>query len=605
MSRSITRNTWLGGCGQPPAVAFLLLGLAVLPGCQSPSQYRAYDREILSSVETELVESRNQMRTQSGVIPPENVLAAMVPRLDLSAGYEGLSETRFDFSVKDAMGIREFFALLTAGTDHSVVIHPDVSGEISALDLKNVTVAQVIDQVSELYGYAISAENGIYQIRPGGLQTRIFKLNYLNVTRQGTSSMSVSSSGMSQDGSGGGQGSGGQGIGQGIGQRGGGQQGGGQQGGGQQGGGQGGGASLSTETETDFWKDLEAVIGNIIGLAGNQVSGVNGLGRDAPQRSVIISPHTGMILVKAYPEELKQVAAFLKASQEALQRQVVLEAKILEVELNESFQAGINLQSLYDGSLDTGLTLESLIESGNRTSVEYGSTASATGSAGRPLTVNMNFSDFGGVIRLLETQGNVQVISSPRILTLNNQKAIFKVGEEAYYLTNSNTVSFGAGIEQTTNQNSNLEPFFSGIALDVTPQISGEGNIILHIHPILSDVKEDLKIINGQEFPLANSATRESDTIARVRHGEVIVISGLMQTRASGSKSGVPGVKKVPVLGAALEQKQRETKKTELVILLRALVDQDRVMETLLDESVERVRNMRRVIDPYYQGMQP
>jgi MSHA biogenesis protein MshL len=217
----------------------------------------------------------------------------------------------------------------------------------------------------------------------------------------------------------------------------------------------------------------------------------------------------------------------------------------------------------------------------------------------------MNFSDFGGVIRLLETQGNVQVISSPRILTLNNQKAIFKVGEEAYYLTNSNTVSFGAGIEQTTNQNSNLEPFFSGIALDVTPQISGEGNIILHIHPILSDVKEDLKIINGQEFPLANSATRESDTIARVRHGEVIVISGLMQTKSSGTKSGVPGMNRIPVLGGALEQKQRETKKTELVILLRALVDQDRVMESMLDESVERVRTMRRVIDPYYQGAQP
>ena len=597
MSQRVEVNGRFGGLWHYLASSLRFLGLMMLVGCQNASQYSAYDPDALASVEAELVGSRNQMRPYNGVVLPQNVLAAMLPTLDLSGGYEDLSQTRFDFSVKDAMGIREFFALLTAGTDHSVVIHPDVTGEISALDLKNVTVAQVIDQVSGLYGYAISAENGIYQIRPGGLQTRIFKLNYLNVTRQGTSSMSVSSSGMSQDGGGGGQGSGGQ--------QGGGQQSGGQQGGGQQGGGQGGGASLNTETETDFWKDLEAVIGNIIGLNSRPSSSAKGLSGDAAQRSVIISPHTGMILVKAYPDELKQVDAFLKASQEALQRQVVLEAKILEVELNESFQAGINLQSLYDGSLDTGLTLDSLIDSGNRTSVEYGSTASAIGSAGRPLTVNMNFSDFGGVIRLLETQGNVQVISSPRILTLNNQKAIFKVGEEAYYLTNSNTVSFGAGIEQTTNQNSNLEPFFSGIALDVTPQISGEGNIILHIHPILSDVKEDLKIINGQEFPLANSATRESDTIARVRHGEVIVISGLMQTRASGTKTGVPGVNKVPILGQAFEQKQRETKKTELVILLRALVDQDRVMETLLDESVERVRSMRRVIDPYYQGMAP
>jgi MSHA biogenesis protein MshL len=206
------------------------------------------------------------------------------------------------------------------------------------------------------------------------------------------------------------------------------------------------------------------------------------------------------------------------------------------------------------------------------------------------------------VIKLLETQGNVQVISSPRILTLNNQKAIFKVGQEAYYLTNANTTSFGAGIEQTTNQNSELEPFFSGIALDVTPQISDSGDIILHIHPILSEVKEDLKVINGQEFPLANSATRESDTVARVRNGEVIVISGLMQTRASGSNTSIPGVNEVPVLGSMLAQKRRETVKTELVILLRALVDQDTVMAEMLDETAERFDQMRRKIDPYYRG---
>ena len=296
-----------------------------------------------------------------------------------------------------------------------------------------------------------------------------------------------------------------------------------------------------------------------------------------------------MILVKAYPKELRQVEKFLNASQEALQRQVILEAKILEVELQEGFQAGINLQSLY--------------ESDNKViSTEFGSANAQNDSLGSPFTVDMQFSDFSGVIKLLETQGNVQVISSPRILTLNNQKAIFKVGQEAYYLTNANTTSFGAGIEQTTNQNSELEPFFSGIALDVTPQISDSGDIILHIHPILSEVKEDLKVINGQEFPLANSATRESDTVARVRNGEVIVISGLMQTRASGSNTSIPGVNEVPVLGSMLAQKRRETVKTELVILLRALVDQDTVMAEMLDETAERFDQMRRKIDPYYRG---
>ena len=306
-------------------------------------------------------------------------------------------------------------------------------------------------------------------------------------------------------------------------------------------------------------------------------------------RSVIVSPQTGMILVRAFPSELAQVEAFIEASQEALQRQVILEAKILEVELKEGFQSGINLSALY--------------QSDNReVSYSFGQLGSQIDGIGEPLSFDMQFSDFSGVINLLETQGNVQVVSSPRIVTLNNQKAIFKVGQEAYFLTNASTTSFGAGIEQTTSQNSSLEPFFSGIALDVTPQISEVGDIILHIHPILSEVKEDLKIINGQEFPLANSATRESDTIARVRNGEVIVISGLMQTRATGDKAGAPGLSEVPLLGSALEQKQRETVKTELVILLRALVDEGNAMEAFLDESVDRVGKIRRSIDPYYRG---
>jgi MSHA biogenesis protein MshL len=344
-------------------------------------------------------------------------------------------------------------------------------------------------------------------------------------------------------------------------------------------------ASINTETSTDYWKGLEAVIRSIIN-APTQMAG-QAVGNES--RSVIVSPQTGMILVRAFPSELAQVEAFIDASQEALQRQVILEAKILEVELKEGFQSGINLSALY--------------ESGNREiSTSFGQLGSQIDGIGEPLSFDMQFSDFSGVINLLETQGNVQVVSSPRIVTLNNQKAIFKVGQEAYFLTNASTTSFGAGIEQTTSQNSSLEPFFSGIALDVTPQISEVGDIILHIHPILSEVKEDLKIINGQEFPLANSATRESDTIARVRNGEVIVISGLMQTRATGDKAGAPGLSEVPLLGSALEQKQRETVKTELVILLRALVDEGNAMEAFLDESVDRVGKIRRSIDPYYRG---
>ncbi len=140
-----------------------------------------------------------------------------------------------------------------------------------------------------------------------------------------------------------------------------------------------------------------------------------------------------MILVRAYPKELKEVGEFIEASQAALQRQVILEAKILEIELSEGFQSGINLQALGDGEVNAA----------------YGSGDIDQSIAGTPLSLNLNFTDFSGVIKLLESQGNVQVISSPRILTLNNQKAIFKVGQESYYLTAANTTAFGTQGQET------------------------------------------------------------------------------------------------------------------------------------------------------------
>ena len=563
---------------QWPAIA-VLAAMTALASCESAGPYVAYDTKVLDEVQDELLKSRDAAGKSNRIEPPAALLEALLPPITLVTEEASALEARFDFSVKEALPIRDFVNLLTVGTDLSVVVHPDTKGTISALDLKNVTVTDVLDQVSDLYGYSIVFENAVYQIRPGGLQTRIFRLNYLNVSRSGNSSMQVTASGISEGGNQNGNNQnqnqnnqGGNNNNTGNGQN-------------NQNNQNAGRASISTETSTDYWKGLEAVIRSIIN-APTQMAG-QAVGNQA--RSVIVSPQTGMILVRAFPSELAQVEAFIEASQEALQRQVILEAKILEVELKEGFQSGINLSALY--------------QSDNReVSYSFGQLGSQIDGIGEPLSFDMQFSDFSGVINLLETQGNVQVVSSPRIVTLNNQKAIFKVGQEAYFLTNASTTSFGAGIEQTTSQNSSLEPFFSGIALDVTPQISEVGDIILHIHPILSEVKEDLKIINGQEFPLANSATRESDTIARVRNGEVIVISGLMQTRATGDKAGAPGLSEVPLLGSALEQKQRETVKTELVILLRALVDEGNAMEAFLDESVDRVGKIRRSIDPYYRG---
>ncbi len=210
----------------------------------------------------------------------------------------------------------------------------------------------------------------------------------------------------------------------------------------------------------------------------------------------------------------------------------------------------------------------------------------------------MAFSDFDAVIRLLETQGAVQVLSSPRISTVNNQKAVIKVGSDEYFVTNISTTTVTAGSAINTNDSPQLTPFFSGIALDVTPAISAEGEVILHIHPTVSEVTQQNKIIAGQNVPLAASTIRESDSIVRAQSGQIIVIGGLMQTSSGDADSGVPWLSHVPVLGYAFKQKQQSSVKSELVILLRPVVSDDQSQIDAMNESLARVKALKTQLDP-------
>lgn len=602
-----------------------IVALLMLCACTTP-QYETVNKEVLSDIGVTLDDATAAAPGAAAADgqPPEDVLRALVPGLTLDSAALQPIEERFDFAVREPMDVREFFSLLTEGTDYSVAVHPDVAGMISTLDLKNVTIQEALDQVSALYGYRINRSGNIFQVTPGGLETRIFKVNYLNVNRSGNSNMSIVTSGLTNGGGGGGgvggfgnSGFGNSGFGGGnfgTGNFGTGNVGVGGTGGvgGGGGGGGAGGANIRTSTESDYWTDLEAIITSIIGGSAQvQTAQDSGGGlldsltpaRNAPAnaRAVIVSPQTGMVVVRAYPAELEQVAEFLAQSQDALQRQVVLEAKILEVTLSDRFQAGIDLSLLDRVNTDNILGVRSSFLNDPQDGNGGSSTGNPLDGVAQALQLTYDASDFDGVIRLLETQGNVQVISSPRIATLNNQKAVFKVGDEEYFSTNPTSNVTTGGNTTVSNQNANLQPFFSGIALDVTPQISESGDIILHIHPLLNTVEQDLKVIGGDVIPLAKSDTRESDSIARARNGEVVIISGLMQTRARGQEAGVPVARDVPVVGNAFERTQRDTEKTELVILLRAIVDEGTNMRDLIQDHNDSFDDMRRQIDPYYR----
>ena len=267
------------------------------------------------------------------------------------------------------------------------------------------------------------------------------------------------------------------------------------------------------------------------------------------------------------PDEIRDIKRFLKVSEASLQRQVILEARILEVALDDGYQQGINWSEVVANVGSTDITFAN-------TAATIGNEISA--SLGAVTSLSFLNQDFSGVISLLSTQGNVQVLSSPRVTAINNQKAVIKVGDDEYFVTDVSSQNTITSTTTSVVPDIELTPFFSGIALDVTPQIDENGSVLLHVHPSVIETQEQEKVVSlNQEqivLPLAQSTIRESDTIIKAASGEIVVIGGLMQTSISDSESKTPLLGDIPLLGELFTNKsQRETKK-ELIILLKPTV---------------------------------
>jgi MSHA biogenesis protein MshL len=464
----------------------------------------------------------------------------------------GDSDERFHIAV-NRVPAREFFIGLVKGTGFNMVVHPDVEGRIT-LDLQSVTVDEVMEVVQSMYGYSFKKRGNIYHVLPDGLRTEVFHINYLNVSRKGDSQIQVSAGQVSDAG-------------------------GSAKGGDEPAGGRSTksmGAQITTSSKTDFWKELNETLRLFIGGSKGQ--------------SIVMTPQAGIVVVRAMSNELEAVKTYLESAELILRRQVIIEAKILEVELSDGFQSGVNWSLL--GKPSAGKTIGIGTSSAD---------ISGLSQIGGVFSAAASLSDFSGVINLLESQGNVQVLSSPRISTVNNQKAVIKVGSDRFFVTEvSNSQSTETAGTQTPTVE--LTPFFSGIALDVTPQISANDEVVLHIHPSISTVKEEEKTINafGQVFtlPLALSSIRETDSIVYAKSGQVVVIGGLMQNGSEDSDAGMPGLHSIPILGHLFKQKRSSSKKSELVILLRPRVIGPEGWNDMLKESSEQFDYLRNEMLP-------
>jgi MSHA biogenesis protein MshL len=314
------------------------------------------------------------------------------------------------------------------------------------------------------------------------------------------------------------------------------------------------------------------------------------------------------------PMELREVEKYLHSTDQAMHRQVILEAKILEVELNDGYQAGINWAKLKNQG---GRTI-SIGQSGGDTPFRNPNIVATNPTSGGIVDPTVTspvgfttFQAFGGFfgatiasgsflafIELLESQGNVQVLSSPRISTLNNQKAVIKVGTDEFFVTEVSSTTT-TGTATTTTPDITLTPFFSGIALDVTPQIDEGGGVTLHIHPsvsVVQDQQKDITVGNQQQsLPLALSTVRETDSVVYAQNGELVVIGGLMEESTVEDQQATPFVSKVPILGNLFRSTSQSAKKSELVMVLRPIVvNKPSIWGQRMSESAERFRKLDR-----------
>jgi len=455
-----------------------------------------------------------------------------------------LNDKKFDVSAVNASA-KNFFMGLVRDDDVNIVVHPDVAGSIS-IRLKQVSLEQVLRAVCDVYNFDFVKEQYGYKILPRTIQTKLFKLDYLNVSRDGKSNTRVSNGQVSNSSSGDTGGNTNSSSTNGQGQSG-------------QSSTQITNSEIETISKSDFWETIEESVSAIIG--------------EAPGKRVVVSPQVGLILVEAYSSELRSVEQFLKSAENALLKQVVIEAKILEVALSENFQAGIQWDTFEQGF---GGQLE-LNDSRVGAGFQSGDISKLVNSSiGGVFSAGLNFTDFSSIIEVLQSQGDVQVLSSPRISTVNNQKAVIKVGSEEYFVTNiSNDTNQGA-TGSTTTTDVTISPFFSGIALDVTPHISSKNTITLHIHPTITTVSDKIKQVGLAEspliLPLAYKTVRESDSIVKAQDGQVVVLGGLIQNRVDNKRADIPWLHKIPFLGLLFSQRQDVMVKSELVILLRPKV---------------------------------
>jgi len=507
--------------------------------------------------------------------PPEEKLKELaIPQMEEA---KKVPDKLFSIYARDS-NVQDVLLAFSKDSDLNIVIDPDLNGKVT-IDLKRVTLKEALDAILSPLGWAYRIDGKFIKVSRPQMETRIFTLNYIATKRSGKrevyattsttqgqqTSTSTSISGIS-----------------GISD--------------QQttynpvAGTRTGYTGLVSVDDVDLWKEiqkgLEALVFGTVEEkeVPSEKEKTTWTKVDEKGKRLIINKSTGTIMVTDYPVHLNKVASYLEAVEGSSHRQVSIQAKIMEVVLSDDHKEGINWQVIE--GLPRSVNVAWGLSNKTGTKGFPGSTTGFIGGAGSSGGTSASAVDipgvfkiapYGGIFQLgaagtevalsdimqaIALQGDVKVLSSPTISTLNNQKAIIRVGNQSVFF-----ITGAVATQTTVTQFIQPMTIDIGIILDVTPQIAEDGTIIMNIHPSITDQTGSVTAPDGKStFPLLS--VRETDTTLRVRDGQTIIIAGLMQEKTLENYTGFPVLDSLPLLGGLFRYKTGTKTNSELVIMI-------------------------------------
>jgi MSHA type pilus biogenesis protein MshL len=423
--------------------------------------------------------------------------------------------------------VKELLFALARDASINVDIHPDVSG-LATLNAVDQTLPQILDRLARQLGLRYEIKDDNISIQPDTPFVRVYRIDYVNLIREATTSSSVSTQ-IAETSSG-------------------------------TGGGGGGGGNNSTTTVTSssqypFWQTLTETIRNLVSGSGT----FEGLD---DEETVITNPSNGVIMVRATGLQHEEVQRYLDEVRASSRRQVMIEATIVEVELNDAYQAGIDWSNIPAAA---ATTVQQALTGPN----------AVTNLVNPPFfSLGYQSGDITASVSLLKEFGDTKVLSSPKIMALNNQTALLKVVENVvYFEVSSNTTQ--AQTTAVTTTNTTAKSVSVGVVMSVTPQVSDTDEVTLTVRPTISrvtgfknDPNPDLVIEN----PVPEIAVRELESVLRVGSGQLAVLGGLMQDDIRRDSDAVPWVSESETFGDLFTSRNNQFRKSELVIFLRPWV---------------------------------